>query len=212
MKIMNRIILLALTPVILLVCCNSTSISTDKHGIPEAFAQNGSYSDWTSISKRGSYNLLDKLFNDACEDNDQLNELNDEIKETQQTLYEDSKPMHTFLANNNSYYDYLAAELNNLNDTLLKEALLQVVDGTKSRYEKMEQELDTEILANSSAVQALQDHHTLLKVISTLPIMQKYYENIELNTSKIKQDRKDIKELNKKLDDQLVEYSNAQSS
>ncbi len=143
---------------------------------PEALSEEGA--DFLgSYNKRKYGNIIEQLYDEALTENDELAELNREIHDISQSSVDNLSSYNRFINNNNNYWNALFDYSNQLNDTLIKQELNQLITELKSKYEDKMTPFKKVAIDIESRKKSLADHEIMMKVFITAPMMHRYQMN-----------------------------------
>lgn len=74
----------------------------------------------------------------------------------------------------NSFYNSTDYKLTSITDSLLKKKILAIITTSKNKYAKKTTELNSLLNIISQNGATLNDHHTVMKIVLTLPLIEKY--------------------------------------
>lgn len=166
--------ILASALLVSLIACHSadTPPAAPTHDLPKALKEDGKSSYMST--KRMSGNIVEDLYAELTEKNADLKKLENSLDELQAGQHDSLKTFHTYDAKNNEYYNTASTYLSSCHDSVLAAktkalilASMKHYDGTVKGYKDLEEAI------NKTAVK-LDDLHKLLKVVNTLPLIEKY--------------------------------------
>jgi hypothetical protein len=126
------------------------------------------------ISKRGKEDLVESLYGELAEKSPELNALERNIRNLQSSRFDSSKPYNNFNEQIQSYYGSAKNHLERISDSTLKEKIRQMLAGSLEKYHSTAAKHENLLKSIESKNLTLNDLHTLLKIVRTLPIMEKY--------------------------------------
>lgn len=157
-----------------LSACHSadTTSAPPTADVPKALKENdkGSYVS----TKRMSGNIVDDLYAELTEKNDDLKQLENRLSELRAGQHDSLKTFNTYDDKNTEYYNTASRYMAGCHDSALAAktktlilASMKHYDGAVKGYKDIEE-------AISKTAVTLDDLHKLLKVVSTLPLIEKY--------------------------------------
>lgn len=205
MKFIHIIILIS----ILLVGCDKEdkkqSTIDELNETPEALE--GTDSRILS-SYRYDGNIIDKLYKEAISKNQNLEDLNDRIEViSSDSLSDKTNDYLKYRSVNNRYWTAAKSYANNLNDSLWKVEMLDIIEKLESSYDKRVSIHESKMDSIAALKSILNDKLILMKLFITEPMIHNYQSNelpnIEQLESLIKdykkaiEDSKDYTKINK---------------
>lgn len=169
---MKTILFFLLISFILFTACkDNTKQENQPPPIPKALEEKGSYS---LVTKRGSNNVLEDLYDELVEKTPELKTLENQIDNLNNNRTESTEIFNTYKGKNALYYNDANQTVGLIKDSSIKEKIKELIANSKTKYDtkisehtKLLQAIDTKFLT-------LADLHTFLKIKRTLPIMEKY--------------------------------------
>jgi hypothetical protein len=181
---MKTLVQISILILLFFLSCNKSHKSDNiQETTPEVFNE-GAKIDLNSFSKRGSDDLITKLFDEAMKNDPKLEKLMSDIYKFDTSKELDLKKYDDFKNFNESYKNAYNRMLNQIKDSVLKietkklfDQLIQLQDAKNNILIEKETALNTkQALLNDKVV--------LMKLFVTFPMMQKYWDN-EIPTVKI---------------------------
>jgi hypothetical protein len=156
--------------------CNDSKPKTDEHNeTPKALEDKSS--SYEIISKRGYGDLIESLYKELADKNPELNELEMQIKHLAESKGDSAASFNNYDNKNKTYYASAGNHLAQLKDTLLKQKIKQLIEGSTSRYNRSVTPHNDLLKAIDSKHTTLHDLHVVLKITRTLPLIEKYQED-----------------------------------
>ena len=157
--------------------------------IPKALQKEGS----SSLYKRGYENLVESLYNELSEDSLQFKELNKEILELGENEKDSTQDFIEFQGKNESYYKSAGDLLKQIKDSILRQKVQFLLNKSQSNYisqTTFDQSLLKEIISNRVSIT---DLHSALKIVSTIPLIEKYQSDQVPSNERLKNFRNEQK-------------------
>ncbi|MBK8805243.1 MAG: hypothetical protein IPO21_00790 [Bacteroidales bacterium] len=200
---MNKnFLLIALILVIsILISCSENMDSDNKTSTPQSLSE-GIYSDnSSSLSKRYSKDIIQRLYYEAIEKDSSLKKLDEQIYNLDKYKEDSIAAYSKYLNNNTQYWNTVENYVNSIQDTVLRVLV-------KSRYKTLEDEYKKQMRTQTNAydsltnkIRNLQDCELMLK-LSVSSEMMKQYQKTELPNCNT------IKEIVKKYDTMIERVDN----
>lgn len=201
-----RYLLLPLLVTIILASCtmqqpedsNTTQeplVEETPQALQESERTPGSFSKY----KRGS--ILDALYKEQVDNDNALRDLEDKINRLYNAKDDSIAAFMKYDNKNNSYYNSADNIAQYIKDSSLKNQIAEVIKKSVANYERSIS-ADT-ILLNSINKQyiRLDDMYTILKIVTTLPMIETYQKNEHPSESTMKEYLQELKETNSKIED-----------
>ena len=171
MKTFLNLILLSL---IFFFSCRQRESDKQEANTPEALQDKG-YE--LPISSRKQSDVVEELYREQMEKTPKLKEIDEKIRRIQDTKHDSLKGFNSFNGKNDSYYTSAKDKLSAIEDSVLRTKLKSMIEASQNNYE-------TNILKHKHLVSllnkksiALSDLYTILKVVITLPVIEKYQQH-----------------------------------
>ncbi|PZR26502.1 MAG: hypothetical protein DI535_13910 [Citrobacter freundii] len=179
------IILLAFACLCICSCDNSDSQKEQPaQHVPEALQDNKS--SYTGIRKRSGDNLVDELYDELVEKDEKLKALQHGINLLESSKADSTESINNFIDENDSYYKQADLYATNIKDSALKQKIKALIGQSTAGYHSLIA-ANKELLAKIDAADiTLDDLHTALKVVKTLPVMEEYNKNNLPSVKKLK--------------------------
>ncbi len=164
-------------------CKTKPNVEKPKAETPKAFEEKN---EILSYSKRGEYeNLIGDLYIELVGKTKTLQALEVKIKETKETEADSTEAFKLYNQKSDIYYRSANRYLEGLSDSILKEKIKLLIGQSLLQY-KSSLALDSSILlAIDKKTTKLQDVYTVLKIVKTLPLMEKFQRENKPSTKKL---------------------------
>lgn len=172
----TRIHLLAFACLIICACNNSDNPKEQPaQQIPEALQDNKS--SYVEIRKGRGTNLLEELYDELVEKDERLKALEHGIDLLESSKADSTESINNFINKNDGYYKQADLYAVNLKDSALKQKIKALIEESSAGY-RSSIAAHKDLLAKIDLTDAdIDDLHTALKVVKTLPVMEKYNKN-----------------------------------
>ena len=172
---MKKIAIIAISVLLLFVSCKqSKKENQNSPGIPEPPGENSSSE--LSFSKSRTGDLVESIYAELLEKNKKLNELEKTIANLDEQKEDSLQTFKIFDQKNLAYYHSTDRYIANIRDSLLRIKITTIIDNSLTGYNRR-------IAPNKDFISTLDrkdthlgDLHVILKLIKTLPVIEKYQE------------------------------------
>lgn len=158
------------------ISCRNSRKGVDKNDdTPIALQENNSSTDF--YSKRSYEDILEHLYSEYADKNPSLKSLEKEIHLLENSKTDSISNLILFQSKNENYYHSADAHLALIKDSILKNRVKDLINSSNNKYKDgiMNQ---TDLLATiNEKSQELADLHNLLKIIKTIPLIEKYQQD-----------------------------------
>ena len=162
------LILLSLT--VLFYCGSKPDTTTTNQEIPEALQE-----DRLEISyKRSGDNLMEELYQELVDKTAELKKLEDDIGSYVPQLGKVKDKFDNYDRKSDQYYSSSENRVTSIADSSLRKRLEIILTSSKKQYLTNIEELNSLLRLIQQNHVGLNDHHIALKVILTLPIIERY--------------------------------------
>uniref|UniRef100_UPI0025915872 hypothetical protein n=1 Tax=Carboxylicivirga marina TaxID=2800988 RepID=UPI0025915872 len=128
-------------------------------------------------SSRYNNNVIAKLYSEALENNTELKELDNQIKDIRRIETDSLFEYEDYARINNQYWSAVDNLLRQMKDSVLHDATKELVDDLKSNYNKSVSDFETQkkIIRNNRI--SLKDQHLLMQLFVTVPMIENFRRN-----------------------------------
>jgi len=164
--------LISILAIALLISCggNKTEEKPEtKKEIPKALQEEPS--NFGSSSRN---NLIDAIFKELVEKNSALKKLEDDLLVLKGKPDELTEKFNNYDSKSDSYYGSAEGEAVEISDSLLKKKMKEFILTSSKQYSSKISEINSLINSVSKKDLTLNDHHLILKIVLTMPIIEKY--------------------------------------
>jgi hypothetical protein len=170
----KTLLIITILVVVLFACNNSTRQQKAEPETPKALQDGNSVE---ILTKRSYDDLVENLYREKVEKVSELKELETAIKNNSSAKSDVRSPFSVYDEKNSSYYQAANSHITRISDSLLRNKIKSVVASsvekynyTTSSFQNLLKEMDTKSVTIS-------DWHTALKLIETLPLIEKYQQD-----------------------------------
>lgn len=163
MERFKTIIIIVLSGLLFLLCCNSQVQNNETEILSE--------SSW-SYKRSGS--LVDELYNELVKESAELKSLEEALEEHRPKTMKLMEKFNSYDGKSSSYYNAAKSEANSIIDTVLGARINALVKANADQYGQYTNELTALINTISGNGTRISDNHTVLKVVATLPVINRY--------------------------------------
>ena len=136
------------------------------------------------LSKRGPENLVDNLYEEAAEKNAALKSVEEKIDALKNAEGDSTTGFHTFDQNNTRYFEAANGYMGQIKDSVLRQRIRALINTDLAKYNLSTAEHKRLLNGIDDKNIQLDDLHTALKIVTTLPMMHKYQaENLPSTNS-----------------------------
>ena len=154
------------------------------------------------LFSKSSYesDLLEKLYGELVIKDAELRKLEERINTLGIDRIDSVEDFERFDQKNSSYYVAADQHVTYIKDSLLRERMRTIVGASQARYNSQVSVYKKLIdILNSRAI-VLEDMHLVLKIIKTLPMIEKYQKENKLSTNPIEQVTKEMNKIIQQID------------
>jgi hypothetical protein len=196
--------LLVISSIFLTVSCNrdKREIKNPEFQNPEALQDDFKIK---SLSKRGG-NLIEELYAELVEKDPELKKLETELDNFQETPSTTQTVFYNYNGKSDQFYANAKGFASQITDSLAKKRILDLIKKSNKKYESESKEINDLVEQISNSQNSMQDNHSILKIVLTIPLIEKYQTD---NLPKKKQFLETIakqKALDKKIVEKTAKY------
>lgn len=174
---MKKILLASIITLAFLSCNQKKQKQAPAPGTPKALQESGS-TEYSILSKRsGREDLVESLYDELVNKTPELKDIEKQIAYLDEARTDSVEVFNNFNQKNEGYYGDAERHLTQLSDSILKNKISMMISNSQSKY-KTQVAGHNDLLAtlNSKNIQ-LKDMHILLKIVKTLPLIEKYQKD-----------------------------------
>jgi len=176
-------------------CSSNRTQDKPKQEIPKAL--DGKSSSYEIISKRGSEDLVESLYNELVSKDIDLKILEDKIDELKKSKSDTTEIFDEFNGKNQSYFNSADKHISEIKDSILREKMTILVANQLTKYNSQIARHNELLKIIEAKQMTIADLHNILKIVRTLPLIGKYQKDNLPNTKSlegyIKQQEQTIK-------------------
>jgi hypothetical protein len=195
---------LVISSIFMIVSCNENKRENKNSEVqnPEAFQDDISLK---RLSKRGG-NLIEELYAELVEKTPELKKLETELETFQETPSETQNIFYNYNGKSTQFYGNATGFANQITDSLNKKRILALIKKSNEKYDSESKEINELVKQISNSQNSIQDNHNILKIVLTIPLIEKYQkENLPKKNQFLETIAKQ-KELNKKIIERTPKY------
>jgi len=189
---------------LLLSCDNkrTDNNATTKQETPEALQD-----DKLEIkSYSRSSDLTEELYQELVDKTPALKKLEDDLDAFGPKPIELTDKFNKYDSKSNSYYSSANNKATAISDSLLRMKILALITTSSNQYSAKTAELNSLLKQISKNGSTLNDHHSVLKIALTLPIIEKYQDDNKLDKKEFENLIKQQENLIEKTDSLIPNY------
>lgn len=158
----------------------------------------------TSGDYKGRYDggykdLVDELYSQAVKQNENLETIEEDIEKFYKKKSEALEKYNSYTAYNSRYYADARANAASIADTATRQKAYALITKGENRYKAKTAGWQATIASLNKNEMELKDLHTLLKIVVTEPLMEKYQNNNLPESSKANEANSDLQQLIQKI-------------
>ncbi len=138
------------------------------------------------ISYRRSGDLIEELYQELVDRNPALKKLEDDLVAFRPKLKDLNEKFQEHDNKSNSYYSSANNKALAITDSLLKRKIIALIKTSNDKYSTKTAELNSLLKQISNNGATINDHHSFLKIVLTLPIIEKYQDDNNPNKKEFK--------------------------
>lgn len=160
-------ILVFLSLTILFYCGSNTTDSVPGQETPKALQ------DDVLSYKRSGKSLMEDLYDELVTKSPELKTLEDNLDILRKKETDLKEAFDKYDSKSHHYYNS-TARANSISDSLLRKKIEALLTSSQKKYSAKKSEIGSLLAAAASNNASLQDHHLVLKIVLTLPLMEEY--------------------------------------
>ena len=137
-------------------------------------------------SRSGSGNLTEELYQELVGKTPALKKLEDDLDAFSQKPSDLNEKFQQYDRKSNRYYSSANNIASSITDSLLKNKIMTLITTSNNKYSTKTAELNSLLKQISKNDATLDDHHSVLKIVLTLPIIGKYQDDNKPNKKEFK--------------------------
>jgi hypothetical protein len=129
------------------------------------------------VSKRGTGDLLESLYNELAEKTPELKQLEDQVAAIRNSEDDSTESFKNYDAKNKSYFNSADHHAGKIKDSVLRDKIKLLIESSVTKY-NASISLHTDLLKSiETKKMALSDLHQVLKITRTLPLIGDYQKD-----------------------------------
>lgn len=157
-------------------------------------------------SYRNSDDLIEELYQEIVEKTPALKKLEDDLDAIGPKTNDLEDKFNKYDIKSNSYYLSASYKATAIKDSLLKKKILSLIETSNNQYSTKITELNSLLKQISKNGSTINDHHLALKIVLTLPMIEKYQSNNKPDKNEFKNLIKQQKDLIEMTDSLTTNY------
>ena len=196
--------LLTLAAIILLISCNGRKEQNEVPKVqnPEALQDK---SELRSLTRKGS-DLVDELYAELVEKSPELKELEKELADFEEVPSVTQNLFYRYDVKSNQFYANANGFASDIKDSISKKKILAFIENSSKKYDSKTKELQALVKEITNSENTIKDNHTILKIVLTLGILEKYQNENLPKTDKFLETIEMQKQLNAKVTAKTPNY------
>ena len=170
----------AILLVTLVSCSDNRTQDTPKQETPKALEDKSS--SYEIVSKRGYDDLVESLYSELVNRDIALKRLEDKIDELNESKNDTTELFAKFNGKNQSYFNSVDRHVSNIKDSLLRDKMKSLVSAQLTKYNTRIARHDELLKIIEAKQMTISDLHNVLKIVRTLPLIDKYQRDNLPNT------------------------------
>jgi len=172
-------------PTLLLFACgggNSTDVVTNQPKVkevetPKALKETSSGGGSFEYSRGDGGSLVDKLYSELVDKNPELKKIEDGLSELSTKVADKKAEFEAYNYKSEDYYSDADVDLNMITDSTIKKQIREVLNKSQKAYKAKTAGVKGLISLLDKGNATLTDHHTVLKIVATLPQIEQYQKD-----------------------------------
>ena len=190
----------------LLSCAEKTEQTTtaEKQETPTAL-QNNKY-DLSSSYKRSSEDLTEAIYAELVDKDKALKTLEEDLKTYRSGFNKPLEDFNNYNSKSISYYYSANHKIESITYSVLKHKMALLISESNERYLKTTEKLNSFLKQIEENNLSIQDQHTVLKIVLTAPLIEKYQTDQLPDEKEFKEMIRDQKKLIKRTEDVIPHF------
>jgi hypothetical protein len=170
-----RILLPAIFLFAIYSCNNNRTREKPKQETPKAFEDKSSAD--VLISKRHDDDLVESLYSELVNKNNDLKKLEDKIDDLNKSRKDSTTSFEKFDGKNQDYYNSANTHILQIRDSLLREKMKLLVANRFNSYNTSVARYNELLKIINEKQITIADLHNMVKIVNTLPLLVKYQKD-----------------------------------
>jgi len=120
--------------------------------------------------------LVESLYSELVNKTPELKKLEDDLDIYDERMRDSLKVFADYNLKSNAYYGDALYEIKSMNDSVLKKKIYEIVENSKKNYDKKNAKIEALLGVLNKNDISIRDYHKVLKIMLTLPIIEKYQD------------------------------------
>lgn len=196
--------LLTVAAIMLLISCNGRKEQDEVPEVqnPEALQDK---SELRSLTRKGS-DLVDELYAELVEKSPELKELEKELADFEEVPSVTQNLFYRYDVKSNQFYANANGFASDIKDSISKKKILAFIENSSKKYDSKTKELQALVKEIENSENTIKDNHTIMKIVLTLGILEKYQNENLPKTDKFLETIEKQKQLNAKVTAKTPSY------
>jgi hypothetical protein len=174
---MKKILLLSISIFTLISCNQKKQQQVPAPETPKALQEDGS-AEYSLLSKRsGRENLVESLYAELVNKTPELKDIEKQINYLDEARTDSVENFKDFNEKNKDYYTDAVQHSANITDSALSSRIKLMISNSQLKYNSQIAGHNNLLTILNSKNIKLQDMHILLKIVKTLPLIEKYQKD-----------------------------------
>lgn len=170
----SRILLLAII-VLAFSCQNNHGQEKPEQETPKALEDN--QSSFEVVSKRGPEDLVEELYRELLTKDQELKSLEQDIQALSNSKDDSTRQFTNYNGKSKSYFNSAEQHMLEISDSVLKEKINSIVSAQLGKYNLLTSKHKGLLEAIQDREMKISDLHQVLKILRTLPMIEKYQKD-----------------------------------
>jgi len=123
---------------------------------------------------RSSSNLVDDLYKELVDKSPALNKIEEDLESLAPKANKVNSGFNEYDLKSKNYYSAANNKAGYITDSLLRNSIKEIIEKSKNQYANNSAGLNALLKQISQNGTSLHDHHEALKIVMTLPVIEKY--------------------------------------
>ena len=120
--------------------------------------------------------MIEELYQELVDKSPALKKLEDDLDVFRPKPIKLNQKVQQYNSKSNSYYSSADYKISAITDSLLKDKIITLITTSKNKHNDKTAELNSLLKEISKNDATLNDHYSVLKIVLTLPIIEKYQD------------------------------------
>ena len=156
-------------------CDNNRTQDKPKQETPKALEDKSS--SYEIVSKRGNDDLVESLYNELVSKDPDLKKLEDKIEDLNESKTDSTELIDKFNGKNESYFASADRHVSDIKDSLAREKIKNLLANQLTKYNSGIARHKELLKLIETKQMTIADLHNVLKIVRTLPLIDKYQKD-----------------------------------